>query len=112
MLIGNGRKFPAALIVPAWEQVESYCQLKGIADTNHAALCKNDRIIDLFKRQIEGLTSNLARYEKIKAIALLQNEFTIEGCELTPTMKVKRLVIDEKYRTVIDEMYESAEKRG
>ena len=109
VLIGNGRKFPAALIVPAWEQVESYCRLKGIAETSHAELCKNDRIIDLFKRQIDGLTPDLARYEKIKTLALLENEFTIEGGELTPTMKVKRRVIDEKYRSVINEMYEAAE---
>ena len=107
VLIGNERKFPAALIVPAWEQIESYARLKGIETTSHAELCKNPRIIDLFERQIEGLTPDLARYEKIKKIALLENEFTIEGGELTPTMKVKRRVVDEKYRAVIDKLYEA-----
>ncbi len=109
VLIGNERKFPAALIVPAWEQIESYARLKGIETTSHAELCKNPRIIDLFERQIAGLTPDLARYEKIKKIALLENEFTIDGGELTPTMKIKRRVIDQKYRGVIDEIYEKAE---
>ncbi len=112
VLIGAGRKFPAALIVPAWEQLESYARLKGIQASSRAELCKHPRIIDLFERQIEGLTPDLARYEKIKSIALIESEFTIEGGELTPTMKVKRRVIDEKYREVIDRLYETAEERS
>ena len=60
-------------------------------------MCEHPRIIDLFQRQIDKLTPNLARYEKIKKVALLENEFSIENGELTPTLKVKRRVIDEKY---------------
>ena len=107
-LIGSARKFPSALIVPVWEQVESYCRLKGIPELSHAELCQNPKIIDLFERQIESLTPDLARYEKIKKFALLEDEFTIEGGELTPTMKVKRRVIDEKYKSVIDRIYDEA----
>jgi long-chain acyl-CoA synthetase len=109
VLIGNARKFPAALIVPAWEQLESYARFKGIQASSRAELCKDPKIINLFERQIEGLTPELARYEKIKKIALLEDEFTIEGGEMTPTMKVKRRIIDEKYRKVIDQIYENAE---
>jgi len=109
VLIGAGRKFASALIVAVWEQIESYARLKGIEVASRAELCSNPRIIDLIERQIDGLTPDLARYEKIKAIALLEDEFTIEGGELTPTMKVKRRVIDEKYKAVIDRMYEAAE---
>jgi long-chain acyl-CoA synthetase len=108
VLIGAGRKFPAALIVPVWEQLESYCKLKGIEVQSRKALCHHPRILDLLHRQIESLTPNLARYEKIKAIALLENEFSIEGGELTPTLKTKRRIIDEKYRDVIDRLYEEA----
>jgi long-chain acyl-CoA synthetase len=108
VLIGNGRKFPAALIVPDWERVESYAQLKGIKTKNHAELCKHPRIIDLFLRQIAALTPDLAQYERVKKVALLENEFTIESGELTPTLKVKRRVVDEKYRDVIDALYEEA----
>ncbi len=108
VLIGNGRKFPAALIVPNWESVESYAQLKGLKG-NRTELCKNPRVIDLFERQIDGLTPDLANYERVKKIALIPDELTIEGGELTPTMKVKRRVVDEKYRSVIDALYEDAE---
>ena len=106
VLIGAERKFPAALIVPVWEQLESYCKLKGIEVKSRSELCRHPRILDLMLRQIDGLTPNLAKYEKIKKVALLENEFTIEGGELTPTLKVKRRVIDEKYRDVIQRIYE------
>lgn len=105
VLVGAERKFPAALIVPAWEQLESYCKLKGIEIKDRRELCAHPRIIDLFERQIERLTPNLSRYEKIKKVALLEDEFTIEGGELTPTLKVKRRVIDQKYRDAIEKLY-------
>lgn len=105
VLIGNGRNFPAALIVPDWQQVESYAQLKGIKADNHSELCKHPRIIDLFERQVAGLTTDLAQYERVKKVALLENELTIAGGELTPTLKTKRRVVDEKYRDVIDRLY-------
>jgi len=110
VLIGNERKFPAALIVPVWEQLESYCKLKGIEFKSHSDLCHNPRIINLLERQIDALTPDLAKYEKIKAIALIEDEFTIEGGELTPTLKIKRRVVDEKYRDVIDQIYAGAEQ--
>lgn len=105
VLIGAERKFPAALVVPVWEQLESYCKLKGIAAISHSELCRHPRIVDLIQRQIDALTPHLAKYERIKKVALLENEFTIEGGELTPTLKVKRRVIDDKYRDVIEQLY-------
>ena len=105
VLVGSERKFPAALVVPVWEQLESYCRLKGIEVQSRSELCSHPRIIDLLQRQIDALTPNLARYEKVKKVALLENEFTIEGGELTPTLKIKRRVIDEKYRDVIEKLY-------
>jgi long-chain acyl-CoA synthetase len=105
VLVGAERKFPAALIVPNWEQLESYCKLKGIEVKSRREMCEHPRIIDLIQRQIDRLTPNLARYEKIKKVALLEDEFTIEGGELTPTLKVKRRVIDQKYRDAIEKLY-------
>ncbi len=110
VLIGNGRKFPAALIVPDWEQVRSYAELKGIEARTPAEFCKHPRVIDLFERQVAALTPDLAQFERVKKIALLENELTIESDELTPTLKVKRRVVDEKYRDVIDRLY--AEAKG
>ena len=97
VLVGNGRRFPAALIVPNWEQIESYARLKGIQESHRSELCRNARIIDLFERQIAALTPDLAQYERVKKVALLEDEFTMEGGEMTPTLKVKRRVIYEKY---------------
>jgi long-chain acyl-CoA synthetase len=110
VLVGNGRRFAAALIVPDWERIESYADLKGIKEKNHTKLCSNARILDLLQRQIDGLTNGLAQYERVKKVALLENELTIEGGELTPTLKVKRRVVDEKYRDVIDRLYEGVER--
>ena len=105
VVIGDGRNFPAALIVPDWQQLDGYAQYKGYDLHTRAEFCHDARIIDLFERQIAARTKDLAQFEKIKRIALLEKEFTLEGGELTPTLKVKRRVIDEKFRDVIDQLY-------
>jgi long-chain acyl-CoA synthetase len=105
VVIGDGRKFPAALIVPDWQQLSGYAQYKGYQLHERAEFCRDPRIIDLFERQIAARTRDLAQFEKIKRIALLEKEFTLEGGELTPTLKVKRRVIDQKYGEVIDKIY-------
>jgi long-chain acyl-CoA synthetase len=105
VLIGNERKFPAALIVPNFEMLESYAKLKELDIKTHEEFCANERILDLFTRQIEAMTPSLSQFEKIKQFVLLEHELTVENGELTPTLKVKRRVIDEKYRDLIDEIY-------
>ncbi len=109
VLIGNGRKFPAALIVPNFEQLRAYAQHKGIAARTPAELCRDPRILDLMQRQVDAQCNDLSKYERVKRIALLEHELTIEGGEMTPTLKIKRRVIDEKYRAVIDQLYAEAE---
>jgi long-chain acyl-CoA synthetase len=108
VLVGNGRKFPAALIVPDWEMLRSYAQLKGLDLKGTADFCRHPRILDLFQRQVDALTQDLSRYERVKRVALVERELTVEGGELTPTLKIKRRVIDEKYRDVIDRLYEES----
>ncbi|MGI8638725.1 MAG: AMP-dependent synthetase/ligase [Pyrinomonadaceae bacterium] len=109
VLVGSGRKFPAALIVPNFEQLESYAKHKNLEIETHAESCRNPRIINLIERQIGELTKNLSHYEKVKKIALLENELTVEGGELTPTLKVKRRVVNEKYSEIIEKIYADAE---
>lgn len=108
VLIGEGRRFPAALIVPDWNQLRSYAELKGLTARTPAEFVREPRIVDLFERQVKRLMEDLAQYERVKKIALLENELTIEGGELTPTLKLKRRVIQDKYRAVIDRLYEEA----
>jgi long-chain acyl-CoA synthetase len=110
VLVGNERHFPAALIVPNFEQLESYAKLKNLDLKTPKDFCESDRIVNLLEREVEKLTKDLARYEKVKKIALLENELTVETGELTPTLKVKRRVVDEKYRAVIDKIYDEAER--
>lgn len=109
VLVGNERKFPAALIVPNFEQLESYSHLKGLELKTPQEFCNSPRIIDLLERQVAAHTRDLSQYEKVKKIVLLENELTVESGELTPTLKVKRHVIDEKYKSVIDKIYAEAE---
>src|SRR4029079_254879 len=88
------------------EQLEAYAKYKGIEGLNSRAdFCHSQRIIDLFERQIAARTQTLAQFEKIKKIALLDQEFTVESGEMTPTLKVKRRVIDEKHRVLINQLY-------
>jgi long-chain acyl-CoA synthetase len=105
VVIGDGRKFPAALIVPDWQQLDGYAAYKGYSLRTREQFCNDRRIMDLFERQVAARTKDLAQFEKIKRIVLLEKEFTLAGGELTPTLKLKRRVIDEKYRDVIDRIY-------
>ncbi|MEQ1762403.1 MAG: long-chain fatty acid--CoA ligase [Pyrinomonadaceae bacterium] len=108
-LIGNERKFAAALIVPNFEMLDSYAKHKGLKQMSPAEYCSDPKILDLFERQVAGVTEGLAKYETVKKIALLENELSVDGGELTPTMKMKRRVIDTKYRQIIDRIYADAE---
>lgn len=110
VLIGNERKFPSALIVPNFEQLETYAKIKNLDISTPSEFCSHPQIKDLIERQVAGLTENLSRYEKVKKIRLLENELTVEGGELTPTLKVKRRVVEEKYREIIEKIYSDAEK--
>lgn len=105
VLVGNERKFPAALIVPNFEMLESYAELKGLEIKTPADFCSHERIRNLFERQIAQHTKGLAQYETVKKFVLIENELTVESGELTPTLKVKRRVVDQNYKALIDGMY-------
>ncbi|MBV9216116.1 MAG: long-chain fatty acid--CoA ligase [Acidobacteria bacterium] len=105
VLIGSERKFPAALIVPNFEMLESYARQKDLVIDSRKDYCEHIRIIDLIKRQIDQHTGTLAQYEKVKKFALLTDELTVDGGELTPTLKVKRRIVEEKYCDVINGLY-------
>lgn len=105
VLIGNERKFASALIVPNFEMLDAYAKHKGFAPMSPKEYCTDPRIIDLFERQIEAATKGLGKFETVKKFRLIENEFTVDGGELTPTMKLRRRIVDEKYKDLIDEMY-------
>lgn len=106
MLIGDNKKFPSVIIVPNWETMENYAKSSGISFSSRKELCNNKQILDMMLKEVSRLTPDLAQYEKIKKVALIENEFTIENGELTPTLKIKRRIVEEHYKELIDKMYE------
>ena len=106
VVLGAGRKYPAALIVPDWEAlIEAVSAADPNAPKSHQELSQHPTAIKLVQRDVVAMTKQLNDYERVKRVALLPAEFTIDGGELTPTLKVKRRVIDEKYDALIDGLY-------
>jgi long-chain acyl-CoA synthetase len=108
VMIGNKRNYPAALVVPNFEVLEKWAREKGIAAGSREELLRKPEVVGHYQKLVNELTPDLAQFEKIKKIALLGKDFTIEAGELTPTLKVKRRVVEEKYKPLIDGMYEGA----
>jgi long-chain acyl-CoA synthetase len=105
IVIGDARKFPSALIVPTFDALRSYAKSLGVEAKGNAELTRHPRIIEYFKKKVDEVTMELAPHEKIKKIALLDQEFTVESGELTPTLKVRRKFVEDKHRGVIDALY-------
>jgi long-chain acyl-CoA synthetase len=106
VVVGAGRKQPAALIVPEWEALRQALSKSGEDfPEDRAELSKFAPAVKLVSRDVSDLTKGLADYERIRRIGLLPEEFTIDKGELTPTLKVKRRVIDEKFDDLIEELY-------
>jgi len=105
VVVGAGRKQPAALVVPDWESLKSALRAAEISVAgSHAELCRDSRVIKLVQTEIITLTAGLAEYERVRRIALLAEEFTIDSGALTPTLKVKRRVVDQEYGDQIEEL--------
>jgi long-chain acyl-CoA synthetase len=105
IVIGNARKFPSALIVPSFEGLRAYADSLSLGVRDRRDLVRHPRIIEFFRKKVDEVTRGLAPHEKIKKIALLDGEFSIEGGELTPTLKIRRKFVEEKYRETIDALY-------
>lgn len=106
IVIGEGQKFPAALIVPAFSFVKEWAQRKSIdVNGSNAEWIKNQQVIERIQQEVNRINEGYGHWEQIKKFALLDSEFTIEGGELTPTLKFKRKFILEKYKTQISSIY-------
>ena len=105
VVVGDERKFPAALIVPNFGALRRYAEERGIPFRDERELCAHPAIQRLYEEEVERLMADFSPYERVKKIALLERELTIADEELTPTLKVRRRVIAEKYRDVIERLY-------
>jgi len=107
--IGDKRNFVSALIVPAFESLEAWAHKKKIQFQNMDELIEHPHVIDFFRERIDAQSKKLAQYETIKKFKLLAKPFTQEGGEITPTLKLKRKQINEKFKALIDTMYHKNE---
>ena len=105
VVLGHKKKFISALIVPHFQNIKIYAELKKILYKTIDELIEHNIIYQLIKIEIEKVSRNLSDCEKVKKFTLLKKEFDIESEELTPTLKIKRNVIEKKYAEIINNMY-------
>ena len=105
VLLGDRRKFISTLIVPDFAALERRLQDLGRAAGERDALIERDDVRALYQEIVDALNRDLSQFEQIRKFRLLPHEFTIETGELTPTLKVKRNVVEARWRDLIDRMY-------
>ncbi len=108
-ILGDKRKFPAVLIAPYFPLLEDWARQNQIAFSSRAQLVADPRVQALYEGIVNDLNQTLARFEKLKKILIVADEFTAETGMLTPSMKMRRRAIEERYRAQIDELYSTAE---
>jgi long-chain acyl-CoA synthetase len=105
IVVGSGRKQVGALIVPDWDTLKQTLKEEGItAEGSREEMCENPHVVKRVQRDAGIYTRELNDYERVKKVYLLPREFSIDKGEMTPTLKIKRGVIDEKYEEAIDEI--------
>lgn len=109
VMIGDKRRFPAILVVPDWDKLEKWARLNKIAPADRSYLLTLPAIRQKMEQEVRSELTGLASFETPKKIALLEHDFSIERGELTPTLKVKRRVVDKTYKSLIDELYATPE---
>ena len=105
VVIGDRRPYLVALVMVDHENVENYAQEHAIPFSNYASLCRRPEVIALIQGEIDRVNRGFARAEQVKKFRLLEAKLTAEDEELTPTMKLKRKLVNEKYRALIESMY-------
>jgi long-chain acyl-CoA synthetase len=106
MVHGDRRKYLTALVTLNRESVEEYAKTEAIIYKEFSELSHHPKVMGLIKKSIDEKSRRLASFESIKRFAILENDFTQESGELTPTLKVKRKFVTDKYREVLDKLYQ------
>jgi long-chain acyl-CoA synthetase len=105
VVVGSTRKFISALIVPDFDKLEGYAKAQDIPFRDRAELCRRPEIVEFLLGEVNRVTTELAPYERVKRIAVLDRDFDIGMGEVTPTLKVKRNIVEQKYADLIETMY-------
>jgi long-chain acyl-CoA synthetase len=109
MIIGENRPHPAALILPNFDYLKNWCAVKHIAFGSKEFSVQNPKIIKRFSKEVERFNQGLGQTEKIKKFRLVAADWSVESGELSPTLKLRRIFIQEKYKQLIEETYGSSE---
>lgn len=108
-IVGDKRKFASVIISPNFAALEEWARTNEIPFSSRADLVIHPKVLALYAEIVEGINQNLARFEKLKRVLVVVDEFTIDNGALTPTMKLRRRVIQDRYRRQIDDLYAQAE---
>ena len=105
MVIGENRKYPAALIVPDFTFLKQWCELHNINCQTNIDIIGNVKVLERIQQDINDFNKDYGNAEQIKKFSLLENEWTTANGELTATLKLKRKIIAEKYKSAIENIY-------
>ena len=105
MVVGADQKFPGALIIPAFDELKKWAGKNGVTAQSNAELVKDERVIKFYHELTQKYNNDFAKWEQVKKIVLLPAQWTVETGEMTPTMKVKRKVITENNKELIEGLY-------
>ncbi len=105
VVVGEGQKFPSALLIPEFNVLKDWCSRNGIVYSDDASMVKNEKVKAKFDEEVKELMKSIAQYEQVKKVTILPKGFTIDSGELTPTLKLKRKIIHNKYKDLIEGMY-------
>ncbi len=108
-LLGDKRRFPAVLIVPNFAILEEWAQSHGVKFSTHRQLVKSLQVQSLYEEIVEELNQNLAQFEKLKRVLVIHEELSIEDGTLTPSMKLRRRHLEQRYKKEIDSLYADAQ---
>ena len=106
MVVGEGKNYPSALVVPSFDGLREFCKRKDIPYTTDVEMVQKPEIIEKFQQEIDQSNKYFGKWEQIKRFKLLDKAWTVESGELTPTMKLKRKVIFQKYQSQIEQIYQ------
>jgi long-chain acyl-CoA synthetase len=104
-MVGDKHKFACVLISPNFAALEGWAKGQGISAGDHAALVKDERVVKVYQGIVDGVNKGLAQYETMKRVRVVSEEWSVEEGTLTPSMKLKRRVVEKKYEKEIDEFY-------
>jgi len=104
MLVGDARPHPAALVSPNWEMVRAHLGIP--ADVPSSALAQRPDVLEFMTEEVRAQTADLAKFEQIRRIAILPRELTVEDGDLSPTLKVKRRVVEAKFAPLVEHLYD------